>query len=431
VIDSADGGSVELGVRFRSDVNGFITGLRFYKSAANTGTHIGHLWSSNGDLLASATFTNETATGWQQVAFNTAVAVTAGTSYIASYFAPNGHYSVTFGSFASAGIDNAPLHLSQDTVSAPDGLYSYGPTSTFPNFTYASSNYWVDIVFITNVGGVFGPNVTSVLPGSGATGVNTTTTISATFSKSLAPATVNTGTFKLLDPSNNVIPGSVAYDPNTSTATLTPSTALTFGRSYTAVISGGSGGVTDVSGNPMPVSVSWLFTTQPPPPGTCPCSIWNSGTTPTTLDSGDPSAVEIGVKFRTDVNGFVTAIRFFKSAANTGTHTGHLWARDGTLLASGTFSGETGQGWQQMTFSSPVAITAGTTYIVSYFAPNGHYSLGAAYFGSSGANDGPLHFLQDGVDGGNGVYAYGASSAFPVSTYNASNYWVDLIFSTP
>jgi hypothetical protein len=35
-------------------------------------------------------------------------------------------------------------------------------------------------------------------------------------------------------------------------------------------------------------------------PATCPCSIWNSSTTPATLDSGDGNAIEVGVKFRAD-----------------------------------------------------------------------------------------------------------------------------------
>src|SRR5438046_7558779 len=52
---------VELGVTFRADSNGYITGIRFYKSTGNTGTHVGNLWSSGGTLLASATFTGESA----------------------------------------------------------------------------------------------------------------------------------------------------------------------------------------------------------------------------------------------------------------------------------------------------------------------------------------------------------------------------------
>ena len=48
-VDDGDPASVELGTKFRSDINGFITGVRFYKAAANTGTHTGTLWSSTGD----------------------------------------------------------------------------------------------------------------------------------------------------------------------------------------------------------------------------------------------------------------------------------------------------------------------------------------------------------------------------------------------
>ena len=77
----------------QSDRHGYITGIRFYKASANTGTHIGNLWTSAGQLLASATFTNETASGWQQVNFSQPVPVTKNTTYVASYFAPNGHYS--------------------------------------------------------------------------------------------------------------------------------------------------------------------------------------------------------------------------------------------------------------------------------------------------------------------------------------------------
>ena len=60
---------VEVGVKFESSTAGYVTGIRFYKGAGNNGTHIGNLWTSSGTLLASATFTNESASGWQQVSF--------------------------------------------------------------------------------------------------------------------------------------------------------------------------------------------------------------------------------------------------------------------------------------------------------------------------------------------------------------------------
>ena len=96
------------------------------------------------------------------------------------------------------------------------------------------------------------------------------------------------------------------------------------------------------------------------------------------MNNGAP--IELGTRFRADVDGVVSGVRFYKVAGNTGTHTGSLWSNAGVLLATGTFSGETGSGWQTLTFSSPVAVTANTTYVVSYFDPTGHYSGDLQYF---------------------------------------------------
>ena len=67
IADRGPDSAVEVGVKFQSDVAGSITGIRFYKATANTGTHVGNLWSSAGTLLGSITFSNETASGWQQM----------------------------------------------------------------------------------------------------------------------------------------------------------------------------------------------------------------------------------------------------------------------------------------------------------------------------------------------------------------------------
>jgi hypothetical protein len=84
-----------------------------------------------------------------------------------------------------------------------------------------------------------------------------------------------------------------------------------------------------------------------------------------------------------------------------------------------------------VSFASPVAVSADTTYVASYFAPNGRYSVTQNFFTSAGVDNGPLHALADGVQGGNGVFRYGASSVFPDQTWAASNYWVDVVFQTP
>src|SRR5579872_5462832 len=110
--------------------------------------------------------------------------------------------------------------------------------------------------------------------------------------------------------------------------------------------------------------------------------------TPATIDSNDPQAVELGVNFQPLVNGAVTGVRFFKSTSNTGTHVGSLWTTAGKLLARATFSNETASGWQQMNFSAPVAVTAHTTYIISYHTTVGHYSGDNHFFDSAVTNAG-------------------------------------------
>ena len=96
-----DGGSVELGVQFTPTLNGWISGVRFYKGAGNTGVHTGSLWTSSGALLGTAPSPARRPRGWQQMPFPAPVAVTAGTTYVASYHAPNGHYAADGNYFAT------------------------------------------------------------------------------------------------------------------------------------------------------------------------------------------------------------------------------------------------------------------------------------------------------------------------------------------
>ena len=85
-----------------------------------------------------------------------------------------------------------------------------------------------------------------------------------------------------------------------------------------------------------------------------------------------------------------------------------------------------------MTFSTPVAIAANTTYIVSYHTSSAYIAYTPNTFATSGLDNGPLHGLQSGIDGSNGVYNYDVTpgtSIFP-SLSNSQNpyYWVDVVF---
>jgi hypothetical protein len=143
-----DNAAVELGVKFQTSMAGHITAIRFYKGAGNGGTHVGSLWLSNGTKLGSVPFTAETATGWQTATFATPIAVSTGQTYIASYFAPLGHYPANPHYF-SAAHTNGPLTAPSSASSNGNGVYRYGAQSGFPTQTYSENNYWVDVVLTT------------------------------------------------------------------------------------------------------------------------------------------------------------------------------------------------------------------------------------------------------------------------------------------
>jgi hypothetical protein len=405
-----DAQPIEVGVKFRSDVGGYINGIRFYKSATNAGTHVGHLWSSTGALLATATFAGETASGWQQVLFSAPVQIQANTTYVASYHSDAGHYSADAGYFANASADGGSLHALANNTDGPNGVYVYG-ASAFPNQSFSATNYWVDVVFNSTLTDTVAPTISGVQAGSLSSSGATITWTTDEASDSL----VEYGTTTAYGSSSTL----------NSTMVTTHSVALT-----------GLSGSTlyhyrvkskDSSGN-LATSGDFTFTTAAAP-AACPCSIWSSTATPATAATADNGAIEVGVKFRSDQAGYITGIRFYKGATNTGTHVGNLWSSTGALLATATFANETASGWQQVTFSTPVAVQANTTYVASYHTNVGNYSSTAGGL-SSAVDNAPLHALANGTDGPNGVFIYSAGSAFPNQSFNATNYWVDVVFKT-
>ena len=149
--------------------------------------------------------------------------------------------------------------------------------------------------------------------------------------------------------------------------------------------------------------------------------LFPDGTTPQVATNPDQVPVELGVRFSSTVDGTVTGVRFYKGSRNNGTHVGSLWTGSGTRLGRTTFTDETKSGWQAATFSTPIRITKGRTYVASYLAPSGHYAADAGGFDSPVSN-GPLT-----APAGGGLYLYG-TGGFPVHQYLNSNYYVDVMF---
>ena len=409
VTDATDSSSVELGVTFTPAADGTITGVRFYKTPDNTGTHTGTLWNANGSQLATGTFTSESTQGWQELDFSSPVTVTAGTTYVASYHTSGGHYAATMNGLANA-VTGTNSML---TAAANGGVYTYGSSTAFPTHTFNSSNYWVDVVFQPDTSPL---TVTGTTPGNQATNVRVGTSVTVTFNK---PIKSGSPTFSVTDPKGNAVAGSTSLDSTGKILTFTPSSPLTASTAYTASVSG----AVSTGGIAMTGSDTWSFTTSGV--ADCPCTIFESDATPATPDVNDSESLELGVQFQADTNGWITGIRFYKGTGNTGTHTGTLWSSTGTQLATGTFTNETTSGWQTLTFSTPVAVTAGTTYVASYFAPNGNYAGDGGFFSQQYDNS-PLHALS----GQNGLYIYGSSPQFPTHSYNSANYYVDVMFTT-
>ena len=277
---------------------------------------------------------------------------------------------------------------------------------------------------------------------------------------------------------SGLVPGSEPDDTSPPTSTITsPSAGATFTNGSTVTISGtatdsGGGVVAGVevstdggstwhpvtTMSPADTSVTWSYTWSAAGNGSvtilsratdddgnmetpglgvgvtvnCPCSLFGANYVPAVTSANDSTSYELGMKFQSSVNGWVAGVRFYKGDGNDGTHTGSLWSSSGTLLATGTFTNETANGWQSMSFANPVQISANTTYVVSYYDPDGHYASDEDLFDWA-LNTPPLTALQANYSIqdylANGVYNVGGPG-FPTTMFSGTSYGVDVIFDT-
>ncbi len=413
-----DRSAIEVGVKFTSSSAGQITALKFYRSPGDTGTDLLDLWSSTGTKLASATFSNTTATGWQTVTLATPVSIAANTTYVASYHT-SGAYVATNNFFTNS-FTSGSLTAPSSASSGGNGVYAYGGTNTaglFPTNSFSASNYYADVVFSSGSTTDPAPVLTNQTP-------DQTAVVGSAFSLML-PA----NTFTVAD-----------GDPLTYAATLADGTPLPSWLNF-------NGPTETFSGTPTSANVGTITvkTTAKDPAGQSasetfniavsstapPASLFTASNTPAQTNLNDRSAIEVGVKFTSSSAGQITALKFYRSPGDTGTDLLDLWSSTGTKLASATFSNTTATGWQTVTLATPVSIAANTTYVASYHT-SGAYVATNNFFTNS-FTSGPLTAPSSASSGGNGVYAYGGTNTaglFPTNSFSASNYYADVVFSS-
>jgi hypothetical protein len=291
-------------------------------------------------------------------------------------------------------------------ISGGNGVFAYGSGTLFPSATYGSSNYWVDVLYEQvegNLRPVAGDDLGFFASFNTPLALQASTLLANDIDANNDPLTI-TGV-------GNAVNGTVSFENNV--VTFTPNENYSGIASFTYTMTDGNN-ETDTAEVVLSVD---------PAGGTK--NLFGSAA-PATAAANDSGDVELGMKFQSDVAGVITGIRFYKAPENVGPHEAHLWTESGTLLASATFINETESGWQAVSLSQEVAIQANTTYVVSYHS-EGFYSATPGFFNTEFSNQ-DLSAPSSALSGGNGVYAYGPSGLFPTSSFNSTNYHVDVAF---
>ena len=331
----------ELGLKLTTAVSGQINAIRFWKASKETGTHIGRVWNLSGQILASVTFANETASGWQQQALSTPLTVSANTTYVITVNTGHTFYVDTIGGL-TAKISSA--HLS--TITGANGVY--GPTGRFPTTTYKSSNYFRDVVFT--------PAATSGLA-------------SSTSSLDLGSVDVGSSTSQALTLTNK------------ATSSITISKVTASGTGYSA--SGIAAPLTLSPGQQASLKVSFAPTVM----GTA------TGSVTVTSNASNPSLSTSlkGVGKQPRISAVPASVAFGSVAigvANTQTLTLSNTGNSNLLISQSALSGS---GFTASGLTFPLTVTPGTTAALTVrFAPTSAIAYTGTLTLSSNAPGQPL-----------------------------------------
>jgi hypothetical protein len=301
------------------------------------------------------------------------------------------------------------------------GDISFTPTTGFTGtarFTYTISDGKGGTDSANVSVGVTAPPATNTAPvAKKDTGfsTNTATPIKIAAATLLANDTDADGDKLTVIKASNAVGGTVALAAN-GDVVFTPTAGYTGVATFVYKIA-------DPSGATANAKVEINVKAAPPPAPVIGEGLWDDNQVPAMLTDPDRAATQLGVKFTANVDGTISGVSFFRGPAATNADSVKLWTASGQLVASATTGDKSTTGWIDVKFASPVAVSAGETYVATYYAPTGQYSVTENYF-KNGFSTGEISVPVNG-----GVFGYGSASTFPTASYQSSNYWVDLMFT--
>ena len=143
------------------------------------------------------------------------------------------------------------------------------------------------------------------------------------------------------------------------------------------------------------------------------------------------SRLEVGMKFQSSAAGQITALKFYRSASDTGPDILDLWSATGTKLAQRDLHATRRRAAGRPSSSpTPVPIAANTTYVASL--PHDRRLCGDRQLLHRCRDQRAADGARRSGSGGNGVYGYGGQRAcFPTNSFGGGNYWVDVVYNPP
>lgn len=163
----------------------------------------------------------------------------------------------------------------------------------------------------------------------------------------------------------------------------------------------------------------WVLTQQPSASaGTV--SLLPDKAVPRTLHHRAARPLELGMRFRTTAPSEAVAVQLYQAPRLAAARTATLWSPTGRALARVTFADRGSSGLRTARFAEPVRLLPGRTYVVSYTAPTGRFSVDRRYF-TQRISRGPLVAPRLA-----GVVSR-RPGTFPKRTTTSSSYAVDIV----